>query len=128
LSYAAAKKIDLHLSGSAAVEIKAIAPELALAQLQNTTEKQEKSVFLQVGSFGNKKKAQKLHDKIVAHHLPQPKILPSTHKGSTLYKVQMGPIESPASVHKLNLQLAKLGITATQFVTETNQKPIVMIQ
>ncbi len=128
LSYAAAKKLDLHLSGSGAVEIKAIAPELALAQLQDTAETQEKSVYLQVGTFGNKKKAQKLHDKIVAHHLPQPKILPSTHKGSTLYKVQMGPIKSPASVHKLNLQLAKLGITTTQFVTDDNQKQIIMVQ
>lgn len=128
LSYAAAKKLDLHLSGSGSVEIKAIAPELALAQLQNTAEKQEKNVYLQVGSFGNKKKAQKLQDKMVANHLPQPKILPSSHKGSTLYKVQLGPMESPASAHKLNLQLAKLGITATQFVTEADQKPFVMIQ
>lgn len=128
LSYAAAQKLDLEQAGTGAVEIKAIAPEQALAQLQNTAEKQEKSVYLQVGTFGNKKKALKLQDKIAAHHLPQSEILPSTHKGSTLYKVQMGPIESPASVHKLNSQLAKLGITATQFVTEPDQKQIAMIQ
>lgn len=128
LSYAAAKKLDLDESGTGAVEIKAIAPEQALAHLQDTAEKQEKSVYLQVGTFGNKKKALKLQDKITANHLPQPEILPSTHKGSTLYKVQMGPIDSSASAHKLNIQLAKLGITATQFVTETDQKQISMIQ
>jgi len=128
LSYAAAKKLDLQQAGTGAVEIKAIAPEQALAQLQNTAEQQQKDVYLQVGTFGNKKKAQKLQNKIAAHHLPQPEILPSTHKGSTLYKVQMGPIESPASVHQLNNQLAKLGITATQFVTEPDQKQISMIQ
>lgn len=128
LSYAAAKKLDLHEAGSGAVEIKAIAPEQALAQLQNAAKIQEKSVFLQVGTFGNKKKALSLQNKIAAHHLPQPAILPSTHKGSTLYRVQMGPIKSPESAHKLNIQLAKLGITATQFVTETDQKQISMIQ
>lgn len=128
LSYAAAKKLDLEQAGTGTVEIKAIAPEQALTQLQNTAEKQEKSVYLQVGSFDNKKKALKLQNKIAASHLPQPKILPSKHKGSTLYKVQMGPINSPASAHKLNLQLAKLGITATQFVTETDPKQIAMIQ
>ncbi|WP_333877853.1 septal ring lytic transglycosylase RlpA family protein [Methylobacter sp.] len=128
LSYAAAKKLDLHEAGTGAVEIKAIAPEQALAQLQNTAEKQDKNVYLQVGTFGNKNKALKLQNKIASHQLPQPEILPSTHKGSTLYKVQMGPIKSPESVHKLNIQLAKMGITATQFVTESDQEQISMIQ
>ncbi len=128
LSYAAAQKLDLEQAGTGAVEIKAIAPEQALAQLQNAAEQQDKSVYLQVGTFGNKNKALKLQNKIAAHQLPQPEILPSTHQGSTLYKVQMGPIKSPESVHKLNIQLAKLGITATQFVTETDQKQISMIQ
>lgn len=130
LSYAAAKKLDLAQAGTGAVEIKAIAPEQALAQLQNTAEQQQKNVYLQVGSFGTKKKAQKLQNKIVSHHLPLPEILPSTHKGSTLYKVQMGPIDSQSGIHRLNIQLAKLGITATQFVTETetHQKQITMIQ
>ena len=128
LSYAAAKKLNLHQSGTGAVEIKAIAPEQALAQLQTTAEKQDKSVYLQVGTFGNKKKAQNLLNKIAANHLPQSEILPSTHQGSTLYKVQMGPIKLPENVNKLNIQLAKLGITATQLVTETDQNQISMIQ
>jgi rare lipoprotein A len=128
LSYAAAKKLDLDEAGTGAVEIKAIAPEQALAQLQNTAKKQEKSVYLQVGTFGNKNKALKLKNKIAAHQLPQPEILPSIHQGSTLYKVQMGPIGSSENAHKLNLELAKLGITATQFVTETDEKQISMIQ
>jgi rare lipoprotein A len=128
LSYAAAKKLDLHQSGKGAVEIKAIAPDQALTQLQNAAVIQENSVYLQIGTFGNKKNAQKLQNKIAANHLPQSEILSSKHKGSKLYKVQMGPIQSTASADKLNLQLAKLGITATQFVTETGQKQISMIQ
>jgi rare lipoprotein A len=128
LSYAAAKKLDLHQSGTGAVEIKAIATDQALTQLQNTAVIQENSVYLQIGTFGNKKNAQKLQNKIAANHLPQSEILSSKHKGSTLYKVQMGPIQSTESADKLNLQLAKLGITATQFVTETGQKQISMIQ
>jgi rare lipoprotein A len=128
LSYAAAKKLDLQEAGIGAVEIKAIAPEQALAQLHKSAETQEKDIYLQVGTFGNKKKAMKLQNKIAAHQLPQPEILPSTHKGSTLYKVQMGPIKSPESGHKLNIQLAKLGITTTQFVTDPYQTQDAMIQ
>ena len=128
LSYAAAKKLDLHQSGTGAVEVKSIAPEQALTQLQQAAETQEKSIYLQIGAFSNKKKAQKLQNKIAANHLPKSEILPSSHQGSSLYKVQMGPIQSQASVDKLNSQLAKLGITTTQLVTETNLKQISMIQ
>jgi rare lipoprotein A len=128
LSYAAAKKLDLAQSGTGTVEIKAIAPEQALTQQQDNTGKHDKNVYLNVGTFNNKKKALNLQNKISASHLPHPKILPSKHKGSTLYKVQMGPIKSAENVHKLNLQLAKLGITATQFITEADQKQMTVIQ
>lgn len=128
LSYAAAKKLDLDQTGVGDVEIKAIAPAQALTQLQAAAAKQDKSIYLQVGTFANKKKALKLQTKIAGHHLPQPEILASKHQGSTLYKVQMGPLESPSSVDKLNLQLAKMGVTKTQFVTEADQNQISMIQ
>ena len=124
LSYAAAKKLDLHDAGTGAVEIKAIATEQALAQLQHP-ENQQKNVSLQTGSFGSKQKTQRLHNKIAAHHLPQSKTLSSAHKGSTLKKVAT---KSATGVRKPNTQLAKLGITATKFITETHQKLIAMIQ
>jgi rare lipoprotein A len=122
LSYAAAKKLDLHEAGTGAVEIKAIAPP----EQANTAENQQTSTYSQTGSFGNKQKAQRLHNKIAAHHLPQSKTLSSIHKGSKLNKVA---IKSPTDdARKQNTQLAKLGITASQFVTETHQKLIAMIQ
>lgn len=121
LSYTAAKKLGIHKTGTGMVEIKALTPEQALPQLQAAATKQRKQVYLQLGTFGNPKKAVKLQNKIVAHHLPQPEILSSTYKNSTLYKVQMGPIKSVDNANKLNEQLAEIGITQTQFVTETRQ-------
>ncbi|MDD5114432.1 MAG: septal ring lytic transglycosylase RlpA family protein [Methylobacter sp.] len=121
LSYSAAKKLGIDQAGTGAVEIKAIAPKQALAQMQESAAKQDKSVYLQVGSFGNKTKALKLQHKIVASNLPEAKILSAKRKGATVYKVQMGPINSPESVASLNQQLAKIGVTGTQFVTETSQ-------
>ncbi|CAA9889856.1 Endolytic peptidoglycan transglycosylase RlpA [Candidatus Methylobacter favarea] len=128
LSYAAAKKLDIHKNGTGSVEIKALSPAQALPQLQKTAAKQKKNVYLQVGTFGSQKKALKLKNKIASHHLPQPEILSSTYKASTLYKVQMGPIKSTDSVVKLNGQLAKLGITETQFVTEAKKIQNAVIQ
>jgi rare lipoprotein A len=124
LSYAAAKKLDLDQAGIGTIEINALAP----GQTEDNAENQKNPVYLHVGTFANKIKAQNLQRKIADNNLPQPEILASEHQGSTLYKVQMGPIQSSVSAGKLNNQLARLGITATQFDIETNQKQISMIQ
>ncbi len=120
LSYAAAKKLDLHEGGIGKVEVKAIATSQALPAAQKTADNQDANVYLQIGSFGSEKKALKLKNKIAAHHLPQPKIRASKYKAATLYKVQMGPIESSVGADKLYEQLARIGITETQIVTEAN--------
>jgi rare lipoprotein A len=120
LSYAAAKKLDLHEGGIGKVEVKAIASSQALPAVQKSADNQEANFYLQIGSFGSEKKALKLKNKIAAHHLPQPKIRASKYKTATLYKVQMGPIESSVGADKLNEQLAKIGIMDAQIVTETN--------
>jgi rare lipoprotein A len=118
LSYAAAKTLDIQGKGQGTVEIKPLEPEHALAQLKIAAEKQEKNVYLQVGTFSHKKNALKLQDKIASNHLPHPAILSSSshHGRPTVYKVQMGPIHTQANVDKLNIQLAKLGIMGTLFV------------
>lgn len=121
LSYAAAKNLDMEKDGTGEVEIKVISPSQALPQLQQIAATQEQNIYLQVGSFGSAKKAIKLKNKIAANNLPEPDIRSSTYKKSTLYKVQLGPINSAATAKQLNEQLAKIGITDTQFVTESEQ-------
>ncbi|MGR8999066.1 MAG: septal ring lytic transglycosylase RlpA family protein [Gammaproteobacteria bacterium] len=121
LSYAAAKNLDLEQDGLGAVEIKVIPSSQALPQLQQIAATQGQNIYLQVGSFGSEKKAMKLKKKIAANHLPEPDIRSSTYKKSTLYKVQMGPINSTAKAYQLNEQLTEIGITDTQFVTESKQ-------
>lgn len=128
LSFAAAKTLDMHMDGTGAVEIKAIAPDQALHQLQKIAAKQAQDVYLQVGSFRSEKKALKLQDELAVHNLPEPEIRSSTYKKFTLYKVQIGPVNSIAGADKLNQQLAAIGITDAQFVTETKQTPYAMIQ
>jgi rare lipoprotein A len=121
LSYGAAKILDMEQDGTGKIEIKAISPSQALPQLQQIAASQEQDVYLQIGSFGSVKKAMKLKDKIAGFDLPKPDIRSSTYKKSTLYKVQLGPIDSTATANQLNEQLAKIGITDTQFVTESKQ-------
>ncbi len=115
LSYSAAKQLGMDENGTSAVAIKAIPREQALKQLQ----KHNQPVYLQVGSFNDKKLAQNLLKNLAKQHLPEPKIAESSNKNATLYKVQL-PIISPRNVTEFNNKLAKLGITDAKFVTETN--------
>ncbi|MFA5983966.1 MAG: septal ring lytic transglycosylase RlpA family protein [Methylococcaceae bacterium] len=121
LSYSAAKKIGIHESGTGMVKITAIPQEQALPMLQASAARQAKHVFLQVGAFKNKHQAEKLQSIIASHQLPEPKILASTYKKASIYKVQMGPIPPSENAKVLSEQLAQIGITETQFVTETRQ-------
>ena len=117
LSYAAAKSIGIQSEGTGKVEVKAITPLQALPQIQKTAESQNKQVFFQVGSFGSQSKALKLQDKIAAHNLPEPVIHTSKHRKNTLYKVQMGPLQSTKNAEILSFKLAQIGIKDPQIVT-----------
>ncbi|NOS88273.1 MAG: septal ring lytic transglycosylase RlpA family protein [Methylococcaceae bacterium] len=121
LSYGAAKTLDMAQDGTGKIEIKTLTDTQALPKLHELALAQEQDVYLQIGSFGSVKKALQLKDKIAGLDLPEPDIRPSTYRNATLYKVQLGPIHSPADADQLNQQLAKIGITDTQFVTESKQ-------
>jgi rare lipoprotein A len=127
LSYAAAQELDM--KGLAPVEIKAISDEQAIRKMRQTAKEQQKQgIFLQVGTFKSARQAHKLRRKIAAKHLAKAKVLTSHYHKSTLYTVQIGPVDSKSGAEKLNLQLAKLGISSAQYVTENDQNENVMIQ
>lgn len=116
LSYAAAKKLDIHKEGLAKVEIKSIPDNQGQSKQPIDAEEREKNIYLQLGTFSTPEKAQKLQEKVAAFDLPQPEILSSTYKDSTFYKLQIGPLKSQSGANKLTLKLAQLGITGTQII------------
>ncbi|MGR8941798.1 MAG: septal ring lytic transglycosylase RlpA family protein [Gammaproteobacteria bacterium] len=127
LSYAAAQELDMN--GLAPVEIKSISAEQAIRKMRETAKEQQKpGIYLKVGTFKSARQAQKLRRKIAAKHLAKAKILASHRHKSTLYTVQIGPIDDKSGADNLNLQLAKLGITGAQYMTEKDQNESVMIQ
>lgn len=115
LSYSAAKQLGMNESGTSKVEVKTIAPQQALKQMQQ----QHQPIYLQVGSFKDKNLAEELLKNLKQQHLPSPKIAASSHKNATLYKVEV-PVQSTQNANELHEKLAKLGIKDTPFVTETN--------
>lgn len=123
LSYAAAKKLDIEEGGIGKVEIKAIPapPSSRLAARKDGAADDDDEVYLQVASFGSQKKALKFKNRMAAHHLPKPKIRTAKYKAATVYKVQFGPLRSTEKADKLYGQLAEIGITDSQLVTESKQ-------
>lgn len=139
LSYVAAKKLDMLSHGTAQVRVRAINPDAyedsqpfftgtrhttrpVVAHYQNPhekyypafrpTNKQSKTVFLQVGAFRNKHNALRLQQRI--NHLASTKtpvkiINPSIN--GKLYTVKMGPFQDVASLARITHQLKGLGIT-----------------
>ena len=106
LSYAAAKKLNMHNHGTEKVKIEAIN-----ARNHNT-------VYVQLGVFSNQNNALKLQKKISSKSLPTPEIRQIVYNnGKKAYKVQIGPLYSHSQVKKINLKLAKLGISKTLYVT-----------
>lgn len=126
LSYAAAKQLDMHGDGVGKVEIQAVSTEQAL--LQQAANQPDSGLYLEIGNFSSKRKAEALHDEVTAHNLPKPEIRLSHSRAHKRYKVQIGPLDSLSDVDDLNDQLAAIGITDTQFVTETKQTQYSMVQ
>ena len=106
LSYAAAQQLDIHKPGTEMVEIEAI----------KTTNKE--SVYLQLGVFSNPTNAQQLQKKVVDNKMPEPMVKEVMVSGKVAYRVQLGPIFSPAKVDEFHVKLAKMGIFETWYVTE----------
>ncbi|CCE25051.1 lytic murein transglycosylase B [Methylotuvimicrobium alcaliphilum] len=77
-------------------------------------------IYIQLGAFGNEANAQALRKKIAEHSLlPLPKIKPVTQNGTTLHKVQIGPLKSAEDAERLNAKLNEIGIDQTRYIVES---------
>lgn len=103
LSYAAARKLGIVGRGTAKVEVKAITFEDFA---------EDNPFFIQIGSFQKYQNAKSFADKIERVSASPTKITTasSTNK-TTLYRVQIGPLDSKSSAKKINTKLSLAGIT-----------------
>jgi rare lipoprotein A len=117
LSYVAARKIGMTQKGTAHVEVTAIDPvEWRLAQRLPTAETNSiastttQTLYMQVGSFGDKANAQALADR-VKHYVQQKIHIKPIRKGlKRFYRVQIGPLASHAEFLKLDQAISHLGL------------------
>lgn len=120
LSFVAAKKLGMVGHGTAKVRVRAIDPSapdrlpVIFAKKQVIPHKQVfaangKHVYLQVGAFHNRERAEKLKHKLVAM-LDAPV---NVSKGK-LYRVQVGPIRDIVTADRISHKLKGIGLTPSR--------------
>lgn len=131
LSYVAAKKLGMLGHGTAYVDVKAIDPSEAIQSPElfakntshsmytnknkttittssvNSIAAPSMNIYLQVGAFRDRMRAEKLRQRLIAMTSSPVKI----NTARNLYRVQVGPFQDSASAKRFNQQLKSQGLT-----------------
>ena len=142
LSYTAAIKLGIFGHGTGYVEVRAIDPYAALTAtaaaapskpatpkrvlpaVTATTRDTEPAaartarLFLQVGAFTSRRNADQLVARLQKAAFTSLRISPATHKNTTVYRVQVGPLASAAAAERMSERLTRFGIELPQVVAD----------
>ncbi|MHB8746861.1 MAG: septal ring lytic transglycosylase RlpA family protein, partial [Gammaproteobacteria bacterium] len=142
LSYTAAIKLGIFGHGTGFVEVRAIDPYAALTAtaaaapskpatpqavpptVTATTRDTEPAagrtarLFLQVGAFTSRRNADQLVARLQKADFTSLRISPATHKNTTVYRVQVGPLASAAAAERMSERLTRFGIELPQVVAD----------
>ena len=103
LSYAAAVRLGVHLTGTALVEVRAIDPAGEPAPGGKD--------YLQVGAFSERANARALADRLKQAGLGPVKLVRSRSEGRRIYRVRLGPYVQEAERLAAEQALRAIGIT-----------------
>lgn len=143
LSYTAAIKLGIFGHGTGYVEVRAIDPYAALTAaaasappkpappqappsaatetsraVASPTAARPARLFLQVGAFTNRHNADQLVARLHKADFTSLRISPATHKNTTVYRVQVGPLASAAAAERMSERLTRFGIELPQVVAD----------
>ncbi len=141
LSYAAATKLEMTGTGTALVDVQALAPgenpapppvppasppsavtaavAVAAGPGASTPAPAAEAgpqMYLQVGAYAARSNADAALQKLAVNGVRQAFILPVTDGGRTLYKVRIGPVPDVAGVDTLGAKLASLGYPDAEII------------
>lgn len=119
LSYVAAKKLGMIGRGTALVDVRAITPGEAFERpellAKNTKHIGSKNVYLQIGAFQNKQRAEQLQKRLIAL-LSSPVTV--THSPKKLYRVQIGPFKDRTTASRMHNKLKAIGFNSKTYHIE----------
>lgn len=115
LSYVAALKLGIVSEGTGLVEVRALKADEAKETLASVdpvpTPRDKLTVYLQVGTFSDRDKAERLSQRI-AEAAPHRKVQvrKADAEGRTLYRVRLGPLADADEIDRVKRELDGLGI------------------
>lgn len=112
LSYAAAKKLGVTAHGTALVEVKAIDPTNPdeVTQQAPPPEVGHPNLYLQLGAFAQADNAERLAEKVKQWTSSPVVIKTAERNGTTIHRVQIGPLESVDISDELHDKIKAAGL------------------
>lgn len=122
LSYAAATKLGIIGEGTGMVEVRAINPAQPLPRTASQPAVEQpaarRGLFLQVGAFSSRHNADQLRERLATSLSQSIRIQQAEHQGSSVFRVQVGPLTSITLADNLSQQLSRLGISDSRVIIE----------
>ena len=131
LSYTAAKKLDLIGDGTGYVEIRDITPRKREKKSKRAITSSraymaesarypgDNKLFVQIGAFKNPTNALRLLRTIHSPGLPASRIKSGLLDHQTVYRVQLGPIETFVEAQQVIARLSELGVRSTRIINDS---------
>jgi len=114
LSYAAAKKLGI--SGTGKVEVIAIDPSDP-SQMMASKDERQKELFLQIGAYTEKSRAELVVEKVKEITQHPTHILPIALAEKTIHRVHIGPFTNRKQSEEVNEALRDIGLSGAIVVT-----------
>jgi peptidoglycan lytic transglycosylase len=115
LSYTAAAKLGMLVTGTALVEVRAITPETS-EELSRVTETPPPTLYVQVGAFAVRGNAEHVLRRLQAAGLADSFIFGPPVARGHLYRVRVGPVGGVPEFDRLIARLAALGYPGSRLV------------
>jgi rare lipoprotein A len=120
LSFAAATALDMVRTGTARVEVRAVAPPLDSyrtgAAVAATSVAPVEQMFVQIGAFSEAENAERLVARLRASGFANPTVFSEPDNRRTLHRVRLGPIADAVEFDQVNAQLRAIGVSGSRLV------------
>ncbi len=120
LSYTAASRLGILERGTGLVQVEAIEPESAPAEVASLERFPSKALdlYLQVGAFASRDNAMRLKQRVSVLAQAPVQISELVHERESLYRVRLGPLSDVEQADQLVERLAQLGIHDSHVILE----------
>jgi len=115
MSYAAAIELDMHIAGTALVEVETLTGG---GQNKPGSQLNGSKMYLQVGAFGERGNASSLASRLSNSGIPNVSVHEPQNEYPALYRVRIGPVSSVTEYDRLAAEVERLQISQTQLVIE----------